>query len=62
MSRSGTVVAGYTACGWLAGVRKTLLVRTGYGRQTEEAHGKEMQDAVVVDDLPAAAAWILSQA
>ena len=49
-------------CGWQAGVRKSLLVRTGYGRQTEEAHGNEMQDAVVVDDLPAAAAWILRQA
>jgi D-glycero-D-manno-heptose 1,7-bisphosphate phosphatase len=35
-----------------------LLVRTGYGRSTEAAHDTT-EAAAVVDDLAAAAAWIL---
>ena len=46
-------------CGWNAGVKKSLLVRTGYGaRVAEEA---KLTNAAVVDDLRAAAVWILSQ-
>src|SRR5262249_10796328 len=47
-------------CGWNAGVKKSILVRTGYGARFErEAVGK-LDAAIVVDDLAAAAEWILS--
>jgi D-glycero-D-manno-heptose 1,7-bisphosphate phosphatase len=46
-------------CGWNAGVRKSLLVRTGYGAKLERE--TEVEKAVVVDDLAAAASWILAQ-
>lgn len=46
-------------CGWNAGVRRSILVRTGYGRGVEESQAKSLQSAVVVDDLPAVTAWIL---
>jgi D-glycero-D-manno-heptose 1,7-bisphosphate phosphatase len=46
-------------CGWNAGVKKSILVRTGYGRKLEETNRDEIAPAVVVDDLAAAAAWIL---
>ena len=46
-------------CGWNAGVRRSLLVRTGYGREVERRQGHELKDAVVSDDLPAAVDWIL---
>jgi D-glycero-D-manno-heptose 1,7-bisphosphate phosphatase len=48
-------------CGWNAGVKKCILVRTGYGRQTEREAADKLGMAVVVDDLLAAAAWILRQ-
>ena len=47
-------------CGWNAGVKKCLLVRTGYGAEIERASADKLAQAVVVEDLPAAAAWILS--
>jgi len=46
-------------CGWNAGVRKSILVRTGYGTALEQTNGDGVAAAIVVDDLPAAAAWIL---
>lgn len=46
-------------CGWNAGVKKTLLVRTGYGAELERAEPEKLTCAVVVDGLPAAAEWIL---
>jgi len=46
--------------GWNAGVKKSILVRTGYGKQME-ATGKAGA-SIVVDDLPAAADWILNNA
>lgn len=49
-------------CGWNAGVQKSILVRTGYGRETEQNHAAQLGQAVVVDDLTAAAGWILGQA
>jgi D-glycero-D-manno-heptose 1,7-bisphosphate phosphatase len=49
-------------CGWNAGVQQSLLVRTGYGAETERKHADKMSRAVVVDDLPAATAWILKHA
>ncbi len=48
-------------CGWNAGVRKCLLVRTGYGAELERASPDKLRRAAVVDDLPAAAQWILGQ-
>ena len=48
-------------CGWNAGVSRSLLVRTGYGRETEGKHAGQLARAVVVDDLAAAAKWILAQ-
>ena len=47
-------------CGWNAGVRKSLLVRTGYGREVERQAPGKLLEAVVVDDLAAAAKWILN--
>lgn len=48
-------------CGWNAGVQKSILVRTGYGQETEQHHAAQLHRAVVVDDLAAAATWILNQ-
>jgi D-glycero-D-manno-heptose 1,7-bisphosphate phosphatase len=42
-------------CGWNAGVKQSILVRTGYGRKFEEY----CRPAMVADDLAAAAEWIL---
>jgi len=49
-------------CGWNAGVRRALLVQTGYGAQTARESGPALAAAVVVKDLPAAADWILAEA
>lgn len=48
-------------CGWNAGVKKSILVRTGYGRKLEEKEGGRLHEAVVVDGLAAAVEWILKQ-
>ncbi|MSR66332.1 MAG: HAD family hydrolase [Pedosphaera sp.] len=48
-------------CGWNAGVQASLLVRTGYGAEVEKASPAKLGRAVVVDDLAAAAAWIVGQ-
>jgi D-glycero-D-manno-heptose 1,7-bisphosphate phosphatase len=48
-------------CGWNAGVKRCLLVRTGYGAELERAAADQLRDTVVVDDLTAAAQWILAQ-
>jgi D-glycero-D-manno-heptose 1,7-bisphosphate phosphatase len=45
-------------CGWNAGVRKSILVRTGYGASLEPRSVEKLADSVVVDDLTAAATWI----
>jgi D-glycero-D-manno-heptose 1,7-bisphosphate phosphatase len=49
-------------CGWNAGVRRSLLVRTGYGAEIERGQPGRLGSAVVVDDLPGAARWILEDA
>lgn len=46
-------------CGWNAGVRRGILVRTGYGVELERSFPNKVAAAVVVDDLAAAAEWIL---
>jgi len=43
-----------------AGCAANLLVRTGYGAETERRERDRLTGAVVVDDLPAAAEWILN--
>jgi D-glycero-D-manno-heptose 1,7-bisphosphate phosphatase len=53
-------------CGWNAGVKKSILVRTGYGLESESAlKGKEFTDTntrpMIVNDLAGAANWILEQ-
>lgn len=45
-------------CGWNAGVRKSLLVRTGYGAELERLSPDKVNRAVVVNDLPGAVDWI----
>ena len=49
-------------CGWNAGVKKCLLVRTGYGAELERTSADKLATATVVDDLTAAAQWICNQA
>lgn len=46
-------------CGWNAGVKNSILVRTGYGAKVERENPSAVARGMVVDDLPAAAAWIL---
>jgi 3-deoxy-manno-octulosonate cytidylyltransferase (CMP-KDO synthetase) len=47
-------------CGRNAGVRRSILVRTGYGAEWEAKLGNS-QNAVVVPDLVGAVDWILAQ-
>ena len=46
-------------CGWNAGVRQCILVRTGYGAELEPRLGSDTARTVVVDDLAAAVEQIL---
>jgi D-glycero-D-manno-heptose 1,7-bisphosphate phosphatase len=47
------------ASGWNAGVKRAILVRTGYGAKVETQKTPELARAIVVDDFTAAAEWIL---
>jgi len=47
--------------GWNAGCAASLLVRTGYGAEVERDAAARPGRAVIVDDVAAAADWILSQ-
>lgn len=49
-------------CGWNAGVRAALLVRTGYGAELARTQPDHLHRAVVTDDLGTAADWILRDA
>ncbi len=46
-------------CGWNAGVKQSILVRTGYGAKLEQQSPEKLAKAWVVDDLAAAAKQIL---
>lgn len=46
-------------CGWNAGVKRSILVRTGYGTEVERETPDKISQAVVVDGLPEMADWIL---
>ena len=48
-------------CGWNAGVKASILVRTGYGTKLERKSPESLKLAVIVDDLNGAADWILKQ-
>ncbi len=48
-------------CGWNAGVKQCILVRTGYGAQVERAEADKIKLAVVVDDLRGAADFLLAR-
>ena len=48
-------------CGWNAGVKKSILVRTGYGKEVERASAKEISRATVADGLLAAVERILAR-
>jgi D-glycero-D-manno-heptose 1,7-bisphosphate phosphatase len=48
-------------CGWNAGVKKSILVRTGYGAELERESPPAAGSAIIADDLARAAEWILSQ-
>lgn len=47
-------------CGWNAGVKKSILVRTGYGAEVERASGERLGRAAIADDLDHAASMILN--
>jgi D-glycero-D-manno-heptose 1,7-bisphosphate phosphatase len=50
-------------CGWNAGLRRSLLVRTGYGAEWErKIAGQSLPPWAACDDLPAAVQWILTDA
>ena len=46
-------------CGWNAGVKKSILVRTGYGAKAALENASRLRTVAVVEDLGAAAKWIL---
>ena len=48
-------------CGWNAGVKNSILVRTGYGAELEKKSAAALAPAVVVDNLNEMAEWILSR-
>ncbi len=48
-------------CGWNAGVKKSILVRTGYGAEWERDEPELVKQAWVVDSLEEAAAKILQE-
>jgi len=47
-------------CGWNAGVKKSILVRTGYGAEHERVHAPKLGPAHVVNSVTEAAEWILA--
>ena len=49
-------------CGWNAGVKKSILVRTGYGAGVERDDAEQIKNAFITDDLTGMAEWILSAA
>ena len=47
-------------CGWNAGVKKSILVRTGYGKAVEKEKSDQLTRAAIVEDLNGVADWILN--
>jgi D-glycero-D-manno-heptose 1,7-bisphosphate phosphatase len=48
-------------CGWNAGVKQSILVRTGYGAEFERAGDNRLNCAKILDGLAAAADFILNR-
>lgn len=48
-------------CGWNAGVKHSILVKTGYGAKTAEKINGEAKKAVVLENIAEAADWILKR-
>jgi D,D-heptose 1,7-bisphosphate phosphatase len=48
-------------CGWNAGVKKSILVRTGYGAGVERDNAEQIKRAIIVNGLTEMVDWILSQ-
>ena len=48
-------------CGWNAGVKQSILVRTGYGANLELESKNELKRAIIVEGLTAMAEWILQE-
>jgi D-glycero-D-manno-heptose 1,7-bisphosphate phosphatase len=48
-------------CGWNAGVKECILVRTGYGAELERSSPARLRRATVLDGLAEAADWILAR-
>jgi len=48
-------------CGWNAGVAKSFLVRTGYGKEVERQSPEKIGSGLVLDNLQEVANWILSR-
>jgi D-glycero-D-manno-heptose 1,7-bisphosphate phosphatase len=48
-------------CGWNAGVKQSILVRTGYGAECERTHPEQLHGALVTDNLAGAAGYILGK-
>ncbi|MDA1278044.1 MAG: HAD family hydrolase [Verrucomicrobia bacterium] len=46
-------------CGWNGGVKKSILVRTGYGAEVVNKSPDKLKRALVVNNLASAADWIL---
>ena len=46
-------------CGWNAGVKASILVRTGYGKEVAAVAGERLKNALIAEDLPQAADYIL---
>ena len=46
-------------CGWNVGVKTSILVRTGYGKEAEKETPGKISRAVVVGDLGEMAEWVL---
>ena len=47
-------------CGWNAGVKKSILVKTGYGTQLTQQSDIDLSQAVIVDTLTQATDYILA--
>ena len=47
-------------CGWNAGVKKSILVRTGYGAEEEKLSPTAIASAVAVNNLAQMAEWVLN--
>lgn len=46
-------------CGWNAGVRESILVRTGYGHEVASSAGERLRNTRIVTDLPEAVEHIM---